>query len=287
MKNPIEPFFCTNFSKTIEAEQIHIVGFEFDETASFRKGTVLGPNAIREISDQLESYSSYLDKDLNDFQIKDIGNLGFENKKATFEEMTQELYSLVSAGLKQDARFVLLGGEHSVPYGTIKAYLEKFNNLVLLHLDAHADLRDGYNGYHYSHASIMRRCHDHFGADHILKQWGIRSGTKDEFVWMRENNTLLFSIDEVRNFLNTIPNDRPIYLSLDVDFFDPAYVPGTGTPEAGGETFSSFISMLKILQNKNFVGADIVELSPEIDGSGNSTVFVSKVLRETLLAMVK
>jgi agmatinase len=104
---------------------------------------------------------------------------------------------------------------------------------------------------------------------------------------MRENKTLINSLEEMRIFLKNVSPDRPVYLTLDVDFFDPAYVSGTGTPEAGGETFHSYIAFIKLLKNMNLIGADIVELSPPLDQSGNSTVFVSKVLRETLLAMVK
>ena len=157
--------------------------------------------------------------------------------------------------------------------------------MVLLHLDAHADLRDGYLGHHHSHASIMRRSLDHFEDGHELIQYGIRSGTREEYAWMRENKTLRTSLDQFILDVEKIDDKRPIYMTLDLDYFDPSYMPGTGTPEPGGETFHSFIKLIKVLDKKNFVGCDVVELSPELDSSGNSDVFATKVLRELLLIL--
>jgi agmatinase len=154
-----------------------------------------------------------------------------------------------------------------------------------LHLDAHADLRDGYLEEKHSHASIMRRSLDFFGPKHQLIQYGIRSGTREEFVWMRENKTLRTSLQDLCDELEAMPATRPIYLTLDLDFFDPAYLPGTGTPETGGETYHSFIKIMKILNRKNLVGADVVELAPMLDPTQNSTCMASKVVREVIAAL--
>ena len=137
----------------------------------------------------------------------------------------------------------------------------------------------------YSHASIIRRVWDHMDDKNDLLQYGIRSGQKEEFEFMREHDTQATSLEECISRLTALSNDRPIYMTLDLDFFDPAFFPGTGTPEAGGENFHSFVKIMKLLSKKNFVGADIVELSPHIDSTGNSSAFASKVVRETLLAM--
>ena len=104
---------------------------------------------------------------------------------------------------------------------------------------------------------------------------------------MKQNKTLRYSLEELCISLEKIPNNRPIYLTLDLDFFDPAFLPGTGTPEAGGENFHNFMKILKILNTKNFVGADIVELAPQIDPTNNSSCFASKVTREVLLALAR
>lgn len=285
------PYDFFNFTDKINGPGTYLVGFGFDGTACFRKGTKFGPDAIRKDSTGIESYSPYLNRDLEDLEnLFDLGNLpvGNSNDEAkNWQSATDAFFDWTrSINLKeQNIKIVTLGGEHSISYAPIKKYLEDYSNLVLIHLDAHADLRDGYEGYHYSHASIIRRSLDHMTSDHELIQYGIRSGTKEEYEWMRENKTIKTSLDEFISAVESISDDRPIYLTLDLDYFDPAYMPGTGTPEAGGETFHSFIKLMKILSKKNFVGADIVELSPPLDASGNSNVFATKVTRETILAL--
>lgn len=280
-------------SNKVKPQSINLLGFCFDGTACFRKGTKDGPDAIRGVSEGIESYSPYLDKDLEDYKDKliDLGNLGTINVGDADKEW-QHSTDIFLENIKphmitsEGVRVVTLGGEHSVSYAPIKTYLEAYPDLTLIHLDAHADLRDGYNGHHFSHASIIRRVLDHFSDKHQLIQYGIRSGTKQEYEWMRSNHTNKQSLQQFIESVESIPDERPIYLTLDLDYFDPAYLPGTGTPEAGGETFHSFIKLIKILNRKNFVGADVVELSPPVDPTGNSDVFATKVVREVILALV-
>lgn len=283
----------------MDAKQVHspnqkgvyLIGFGFDGTACFRKGTKHGPSAIRENSFGIESYSPYLHLDLEDYShFYDLGDLPVieeENQEKVWAHANQAFYKFFE-GIKLEEkkiRILTLGGEHSISYAPIKTYLEQYPNLVLLHLDAHADLRDGYEGYHYSHASIIRRALDHFTDDHQLIQYGIRSGTKEEYDWMKDHKTLCTSLESFIDLVKAIPQDRPIYMTLDLDYFDPSFFPGTGTPEPGGETFHSFVKLIKVLREKNFVGADITELSPEIDSSGNSSVFATKVVREVMLVL--
>lgn len=278
-------YFATTPASAIYKNATHIFGFCFDGTTSFRPGARFGPDAIRESSIGMESYSPYLDKDIEDYHIYDCGNLPIYPSKWKltndyFHGITQDL------DLKRDQiKILTLGGEHSISYGPIRLCLDQFKDLVIIHLDAHTDLRDGYLEEKFSHASIIRRIWDHFGSQNELIQYGIRSGLKEEFDFMKENNTLAKNLDDLIERLNQIPNTRPIYLTLDLDFFDPAYLPGTGTPEAGGENFHNFMKILKILNSKNLVGADVVELAPAIDATGNSSVFAAKVVREILLAL--
>lgn len=290
MASPGYNFDPLNSSKSIIKKHVHLIGFEFDGTACFRKGARFGPNEIRKKSPGIETYSPYLLCDTEDSYCVDIGNLPVGSssdielnwQKATdyFRHITKDI-DFKEEGVK----FLTLGGEHSISYGPIVSYLNQYNDLLLIHLDAHADLRDGYEGYHYSHASIIRRCLDHFGDDHQLAQYGIRSGTADEYQWMKKNQTLFTSKTSFLEFVSTIDSHRPIYLSLDLDYFDPSFLPGTGTPEPGGEDFGSFIQLIKILKDKNFVGADVVELAPTIDPTENSSVFAAKVVRELLLTL--
>jgi agmatinase len=278
-------------TKTLVNNSIHMVGFQFDGTACYRKGTKFGPDHIREASSNIETYSPYLGRDTTELKnVYDLGNLDlglFLDEEGSWFHANEHFNSFFKEkDLQRDnIKMITLGGEHSISYAPIKKYLETYPDLVLVHLDAHADLRDGYEGFKYSHASIIRRVLDHFGDDHKLIQYGIRSGTKEEFAWMEENKTRMASHEELIENLLFFADDRPIYLTLDLDYFDPSFLPGTGTPEAGGEDFHSFIKLIKVLSNKNFVGADITELSPEIDPTGNSDVFAAKVAREVLLAL--
>jgi len=284
----VEPYELATPSRSIHRDALHMLGFEFDGTACFRKGANKGPNAIRRVSNDIESYSPYLDRDLTDLTFYDLGNLPVLNKNGeqSWEQATTDFLEIFDMDFrKENVRTLLLGGEHSVSYAPIKRYLSCYPNLVVLHLDAHADLRDGYQGFHYSHASIIKRIVDHFSSNHQLIQYGIRSGTKQEFQWMNNNGTNCSDQKEFLKRVHQIDQDRPIYLTLDLDYFDPAFLAGTGTPEPGGEDFHSFVSLIKILAGKNFVGADVVELAPEIDPTGNSEVFATTIVREIILAM--
>jgi agmatinase len=280
-------FIGTQFAQAIFSHSTHILGFCFDGTTSFRPGARFAPGSLREASYGLEDYSPYLNKDTQDYNIITMGDLPIYPSKW---HMTNDFFVEMVKGIdlkKEQVKFLTVGGEHSISYGPIVKYLESYPDLVILHLDAHTDLRDGYLEEKYSHASIIRRVLDHFTDKNRLIQYGIRSGPKQEFEWMKENKTLASSLKECCEWLEAIPDGRPIYLTLDFDFFDPAFFPGTGTPEAGGEDFHGFMRILKILNKKNFVGADVVELAPMLDPTNNSACFAAKVTREVILAMNK
>ena len=290
LNDPIRPYFGAEHSTELHSGHTHILGFGFDGTACFRKGTKEGPDGLRSVSEDIESYSPYLDADLEDHTFYDLGNLrlGFDDDEEqqwhhALSDFNQIFDNVDLA--KENIKLLTLGGEHSISYAPIVKHLKQYPDLVLLHLDAHADLRDGFLGYHYSHASIIRRSVDHFGPGHELIQYGIRSGTRDEYQWMKEHKTIRKSRQEFLESVEAITADRPVYLTLDLDYFDPSFFPGTGTPEPGGEDFHSFVSLMKILRQKNLVGADAVELSPPIDPTGNSNVFAAKVVRELLLVL--
>lgn len=290
LETPVREFFGATTATAVYAGLTHMIGFGFDGTACFRKGTRNGPDGLRSVSEDIESYSPYLDADLHDHDFIDLGNLSLgssDDIESQWQHATDQFAEIFEPlNLKeQNVRVLTLGGEHSISYGPIRTYLQQFPDLVILHLDAHADLRDGFLGYHYSHASIIRRALDHFGPDHQLIQYGIRSGTRDEYKFMREHGTVRTSRKDFLDSVAAISADRPIYLTLDLDYFDPAFLPGTGTPEPGGEDFHSYISLMKLLRGKNLVGADVVELSPDIDPTGNSDVFAAKIVRELLIIL--
>lgn len=290
LQPPHCPYHMASVSQQLISRHINLIGFGFDGTACFRKGTRKGPDALRLISDGIESYSPYLDADLEDINFYDLGNLTIDETQSAevqWQSASENFNTLVdTTDIKaHDTQILTLGGEHSISYAPITNYLKAYDDLVIVHLDAHADLRDGYEGFHYSHASIIRRVVDQMQTNHQLIQYGIRSGTREEYQWMRESNTLCTSQQDFFTAIDAIPNNRPIYLTLDLDYFDPSFFPGTGTPEPGGEDFHSFVALCKRLFNKRLVGADVVELSPEIDQTGNSSVFAAKVVRELVLCL--
>ena len=284
-------YLCSQKHQCYQGSGVYLIGIAFDGTACFRKGTRDGPSAIREISYGIESYSPYLHKSLEDIDLYDLGdviprkviNPGEDRDVMEFAE--KEYQRKLDKQILEESRVVTLGGEHSVSLIPLKQYLHHYRDLVVIHLDAHADLRDGYEGFYYSHASVIYRALEYFGSNHRLIQYGIRSGTREEYLLMKKKKTLCSSRDEFLDRVSQIEQNRPIYLTFDLDYFDPSILPGTGTPEAGGEDFHSFLKLIKVLNKKNFVGADVVELSPALDPSGASSIVATTVVREIILAL--
>lgn len=266
-----------------EDAEIVLFGIPFDGTTSFRPGTRFAMQTIRTDSFGLETFSPYLDKDLEEVSIYDGGDLDlpFGNTKKVIDqifEYTQEV-------LKDGKKFLMVGGEHLVSLPTIKAAYEKYPNLHLIHIDAHTDLREDYLGEKLSHASVIRRSHDFLGDGRIF-QFGIRSGMKEEFDWAKEHTYLeRFSLDTLKEKVLEL-QDVPVYVTIDLDVLDPGVFPGTGTPEPGGITYRELLDAIKQLQAlKHIVAADIVELSPQYDPSGASTAMACKTVREMLLTL--
>jgi len=259
--------------------EIVMFGAPFDGTTSFRPGTRFAPNQIRIDSDGIETYSPYLDIDIEDKNIIDIGDLEFPfgNVNKTLDI----IYSATKKIVNDNKIPFMIGGEHLVTYPQVKAVYEKYPDLHIIHFDAHADLRDDYLGEALSHATVLRRCHDLIG-DNKIFQFGIRSGTKEEFDFANKHTIMeKFTINTVKEITEKIKH-KPIYLTIDLDVLDPSIFSGTGTPEPGGLTFNDLISSLASLSNLNIVGCDVVELSPHYDPTGVSTAVAIKIIREVL-----
>jgi agmatinase len=256
-----------------------LVGIPYDGTTSYRPGTRFGPEAMRPASWGLETYSPLQRKDLSSVRYYDAGELEFP--LGNREEILSIIRENARDVLKDGKRWFGLGGEHLVTYPVMQAYVEKYPDLGILHFDAHADLRDDYLGEKLSHATVLRRCVELTGPDRLV-QIGIRSGPREEFEWMRENGTLLESMADVPRGLKRLQG-RPVFLTIDLDVLDPSIMSGTGTPEPGGLTFKEFVEWLKHFEGLNFVGVDVLELSPHYDPTGVSTAVATKVVREALL----
>jgi agmatinase len=186
--------------------------------------------------------------------------------------------SVLAAGKKP----LMLGGEHSISSGAVAAVAAQHPDLVLVQLDAHADLRNEWLGSHHSHACAMRRCLEVLPSQHLL-QIAIRSGTSEEFKELHRSDRLI-SVQDIPERMNPL-RGRPIYLTVDLDWFDPAVMPGTGTPEPGGFIWNDFAAVIKELRHHSLMGADVVELAPQLDSSGISSVLAAKVTRSLLLLM--
>ena len=275
-------FLCAE--SAFEPARTVLLGCPFDETASFRRGARLGPGAIREASDCLETYSPHLDKDLEDAALCDLGNVDFasDDTGAVLDSIRAEAREIFRAGKHP----IFLGGEHLVSLPLVEAALEVFPGLAVFQWDAHADLRDDYLGEKLSHACVMRRILELEGVG-PLHQFGVRSGTREEFEWIRANETLRpLTPEGVESVLEEI-SDRAIYLTLDVDVINPGEMPGTGTPEPGGPGFDAIMDCISVLDasGARIIGADVVELAPELDPSGASAVAAAKLVRELALVM--
>lgn len=263
---------------------IIIWGIPFDGTCSNRPGTRFGPQAIRSELDGLETYSPYIDDSLETYKFCDIGDieLPFGNTDLTIKKIFNSTVDL----LEDNKKLITIGGEHLISYPIIKAYLEKYKDLNIIHLDAHADLRSSYLGEKFSHATVMKLIYDMLHKGNLY-QFGIRSGTKEEFEFGRNHTNLVFNaIDGIEKLVEKLGN-KPVYLSIDLDVLDPSIFPGTGTPEPGGISFNELIEGIVGTLGLNIVGADIVELSPQYDNSGVSNIVGAKVLREVALLMAK
>jgi len=265
-----------------ENADIVLVGAGYDGTSSYRAGSRFAPLAIRsETFYSQEDYSPYFRRDLKEKAIHDAGDIDipFGNKELALELIGQTAGDIFKAGKKP----CFIGGEHLVTLPVVRAAFEAYPDLRLIQLDAHLDLMDELFGDVYSHGTVIRRCYDIIGDGRRIFQVGIRSGSKEEFEFA-ESHTRLYPFS-TREFLKDINQlkDVPVYLTLDLDVFDPSLIPGTGTPEAGGIFFQEYIELLKALEGLNFIGCDVVELSPKIDPSGASTVVAAKILRELLM----
>jgi agmatinase len=259
-----------------------LFGAPYDGTTSFRPGTRFAPASMRGDSYTLETYSPYQDKDLADCRLFDSGDLllPFGDPPAALHMIEQR----AAAILAQDKLPVMLGGEHLVSLGALKAAYARYPELCVVHFDAHTDLRDSYLGEKLSHATVLRRAWDMLG-DGRIWQFGIRSGEREEFAWAKQHTLLhKFTFAGLDKAVQQL-RGRPVYFTLDLDVLDPGYLPGTGTPEAGGVDFSALLEAIIAISVLNIVGCDIVELCPPLDASGASTAVALKVLRELIIAI--
>ena len=267
-----------------DESSIVVFGAPFDSTTSFRPGTRFASAVMRNESFGIETFSPYQDKDLEDLSVFDGGDL--ELSFGDSNSALNDIETYVGKVLSDSKVPFMIGGEHSVTLGAVRAVAKKYPDLHIVQFDAHTDLREDYLGQVYSHASVIRRCWDIVG-DNKIFQFGIRSGEKVEFEWAKEHvHTTRFNFDGLDEIIDKLKG-KPVYFTLDLDVLDPSEFPGTGTPESGGVTFVELHNAIRKLSVLNIVGLDMNELSPIYDQSGQSTALACKLLREILLFLNK
>jgi agmatinase len=270
-----------------EAEAV-LYGMPMDWTVSFRPGSRFGPARIREVSVGLEEYSPYLDRELEEVKFFDAGDipLPFGNPQKSIDLIESYVDSLLA-----DGKFPLgMGGEHLVSWPVIKAMYKRYPDMAVIHMDAHTDLREDYEGEPLSHAAIIRKAADLIGPTNIYS-FGIRSGLKEEFQWAKENGMHLTKFEVLEPLKEVLPKlaGRPVYVTVDIDVLDPAHAPGTGTVDCGGITSKELLASIHAIAHSdiNVVGCDLVEVAPIYDPSEQTANTASKLIREMLLGWVQ
>lgn len=272
-------FICS--SNSYENSKIILYGAPMDFTVSFKPGTRMGPIKIREVSYALEEYSIYSLDSLANKNYYDVGDI--EIPLGNVNESLKRIYETSKSILNDNKIPFLMGGEHLVSLPSIQAVSEKYDNLVIIQFDAHADLRDQYLGEKYSHATVMRRVAEIKNIDNIY-QLGIRSATEEEINFAKKN-TNFYPLIFKENLNKIIKNigSKPVYLTIDIDVIDPAFAPGTGTPEPGGCSSLEMIDAIIKLGSLNIVGVDLVEVLPYFDLSDRTALLAAKIIREILI----
>ncbi|MFC7062291.1 agmatinase [Halobacillus seohaensis] len=265
-----------------------IYGMPMDYTASFRPGSRFGPNRIREASVGLEEYSPYLDRHLEEVAYHDAGDLMFPfgNAQKSIDIIEDYIKELLEKG-----KFPIgLGGEHLVSWPVIKAFHETLSNVKIIHIDAHADLREEYEGETLSHSTPIRKACELLGPENVYS-FGIRSGMREEFQYANESGMNMYRYEVLKPLQRVLPElaGENVYVTIDIDVLDPAYAPGTGTAESGGISSKELLmSIHEVAQsNVNVVGCDLVEVAPAYDPTEQTSIAASKFIREMLLGFVK
>ena len=251
-------------SEKIE-NKVVVVPFGLEKTVSYGGGTKNGPKEIIRASHQVELF----DEELNKEPYKEIGikTLKPFPIKKTINSALNQLAKINEEIISKKKFPIIFGGEHSITPGSIRPFVKKYNEITLLHFDAHADLRESYNGEKFSHASAIKRCLDFKNVKVV--SFGIRNLSQPEMNFYENNRdriTIFWGKDKKEwklDRLESIFKDKNVYITFDVDGFDVSIMPATGTPEPGGLLWEDVLPIIKkVCQISNIVGADINELAP-------------------------
>jgi len=273
----IDSYFSLSNSTVDKADYV-IFGIPYDVTQSFKPGSRFAPNAIREASWNLESYSMYFDFDLSFSKICDAGNVNVDGE---FDEILKRTSEFLS---KLKAFPIALGGEHTISY----ACIQNFRDVCYLTLDAHFDLRNEFDGRKFNHACVARRIYEKYENGEIerIVQIGVRSGTAEERDFARKKGIEVYYawdvMEDVDWVFRRLENYEKIYISLDMDVFDPSFAPGVSTPEPFGINPLHFLKLVDELAER-IVGFDISEIVP--DSNRVTQTLAAKLITELISAI--
>jgi agmatinase len=261
-QNPLKFAFSKELGeldRSDRSKKFGIIGVPFDSTSTYKTGSRSGPMAVREASYNFERYNMVLEKNIA-AETFDFGDV--EVIHGNFKKTCKNIEFSISELLKMNITPVVIGGEHTISYGVLKAL--DVENSTFIHFDAHMDLRDEYMGEKYSHAAAVRRIFD-LNPKKII-QIGLRSCSEKEFKFADENQISYFTSHEVNENLEKIKNviksiEGPLYVSVDIDVLDPAYAPNVGTPSPCGLNPFQLESLIHSLKGKEVIGFDMVEVS--------------------------
>ncbi|MBR5303605.1 MAG: agmatinase [Candidatus Gastranaerophilales bacterium] len=271
------PFLSKDFigaNSNYDESKIVMLGMPYDCTCSNRAGTRFGPQAARLESIGIETYSVYFDTEMEDLNFYDAGDLEypFGNAKKALDITEDNVDCIYNDGKK----LLGIGGEHLITLASVKSVLKKYDNVAVIQFDAHTDLRKQYLGEELTHSGVMYKIAELIGYENIA-QIGLRSGEKEEFDIVKKYSTLKTKKEQLDKF-----KDKNIFLTIDLDVLDPSLMSGVGTPEAGGLTYLELMEWITYLKNFNIVGADVMELAPDVDITKTSTATTCKLIREVL-----
>jgi agmatinase len=276
-------YFADAESSFDEAKYV-IFGVPYDKTSSFRTGAINAPKEIRKSSWNFETYNFRTGFDLSDIKFHDYGDLDVKDK--TPEKMIDEVYRFTNKLLQNNKIPIAIGGEHSITPGIVNAFPK---DISVVSLDAHIDFRQKYENSPYNHACVTRRISDHVGIGNVAVL-GIRSAEKEEFLEAKKLD--LFYIDSfqikengIKEALNRTKKhigNKKVYLTLDIDVIDPAFAPGTSTPEPFGLAPFDVLKCIDAFSS-NLIGFDVVEVCPGFD-NGQTSILAAKIIRSVIEA---
>jgi len=281
----------SGYQKPFEKADYIIIGVPFDVTSTYRTGARFGPNAIRQASLNIETYSFCTGIDIEDLRLHDLGDLHI----ATDTKKTLQMLELVTKDIiKARKTPVTIGGEHTITLGTAKVLQDMVQKTAIVSFDAHLDLRNEFQGLKLSHTTFMRRINEEAKPARIIEV-GTRAVCKEELAYAKKAGIKYYTTCEIRKqgaatiagqLKKELANYRHVYVSVDMDILDPAYVPAAQNPEPDGLETHTLLEMLAAICDKRTIGFDVLEVAPNYD-QGTSAIQAAKVIFEILCNVEK